>query len=90
MSAVPVKPNQTAVMEGDDHLMRADSGEAMGMLEAEGTGQMCLAGVADAILGGGAFSEVIGAQDYSVEMVGVVEGEDGEGIVLGGVGKGDA
>lgn len=77
-------------MEGDDHLMGADGGQAVGMLEAEGAGQMGLAGVADSIVGGGAPPKVIGPQDYGEEMVGVVEGEDGKGVVLGGVGKGDA
>lgn len=77
-------------MEGDDHLVRADSSQPMRALEAEGTGQMCLAGVANAILGRRAFSEVIGPQSYAVEMVAVIEGEDVEGIVFGGVGKGNA
>lgn len=90
MSPVPVKPYQAPIMEGDDHLMRADSGEPMWVLEAEGASQVCLAGVADAVLGRGAFSEVIGPQDDGVEMIALVEGEDMEGIVLGGVSKGDA
>lgn len=90
MSPVPVEPDQAAIMEGDYDLMGADSSEPMGVLEAECSSQVCLAGVANAVLGRRAFSEVVGPQDYGVEMVAVVEGEDVEGVVLGGVGKGDA
>lgn len=90
MSPVPVKPDQAPIMKGDYDLMRADSSQPMGVLEAEGTSQVCLAGVANAVLSRRSFSKVVGPQGYCVEIIAVVECEDIEGIVLGGVGKGDA
>lgn len=51
MSPVPVEPDQSAIMKGDYDLMRADSSQPMGVLKAEGTSQVCLAGVANAEVG---------------------------------------
>lgn len=85
----PVESDDATIVEGDYDEGCVDGDQTVWVLEGEGSSGVGLAGISEAILGSRALAEVVGAKNDGVEVVGLVEEEEHEGIVFRGVGEGD-